>query len=294
MDAYNTYAAPTQAPQSSAETLVFLRPEQIRCRNTPRGRRNGGKTPKSGRNALIRLAESIKRYGILEPLAVRLATDEGGYPCYELLEGERRYRAACVAGVSKLPCRVLRADDKQCTQWAIFENLERDALNFFEKAEAFALLMRDFHLTQEEIARKLALSQSAIANKLRLLRLSRAERDCILQNGLSERHARALLRLTDEGQRMAILHEVTVHHLNVAQTEAKIEAFLAPKEAKGSLDFPDTPNGALPTKFALQDLRPLYNSIDRTLAIFRKTGMIANCHREEGSEGVKIVISIPK
>ncbi|MBQ3483409.1 MAG: ParB/RepB/Spo0J family partition protein [Clostridia bacterium] len=294
MEAYNIYNPSAQGAQSAAETLVFLRPEQIRCKSTRAQRKKGAAEARSGRNALIRLAESIKRYGILEPLAVRLVSDSAGYPYYELLEGERRYRAACIAGLAKLPCRVLRADDKQCAEWAVFENLEQNELNFFEKAEAFAHLMRDFHLTQEEIARKLSLSQSAVANKLRLLRLTKAERDCILQHGLSERHARALIRLTDEGQRLALLREITAHHLNVAQTEARIEAFLAPKPETEPTETVRAPSGALPQKFALQDLRPLYNSIDRTLAIFRKTGMAAECRHEERENGVEITIHIPK
>ena len=294
MDAYITYQS-TTAPQPTAETLVFLRPEQLRCARTSENRAAKSRTQaKNGRNALIRLAESIKRYGILEPLAVRLATDAAGFPYYELLEGERRYRAACIAGVAKIPCKVLRADDKQCAEWAILERLQRGEHNMFEMAESFSLLMRDFQLTQEEIARKLGLSQSAVANKLRLLRLTQEERTCILHHNLTERHARALLRLTEEGQRRAVMQEITRHKLNVAQTEAKIEAFLAPESATPPISCVPEATGIQPRKFAMRDLRPLYHSIDRTLSIFRKTGASVDCTHEENESGVRIIISIPK
>ena len=294
MDAYATYQ-PMPTPQPTAETLVFLRPEQLRSARMGENRTAKSRLEaKNGRNALIRLAESIKRYGVLEPLAVRLATDAAGFPYYELLEGERRFRAACIAGITKIPCKVLRADDKQCAEWAILERLERGEHNMFEMAESFSLLMRDFQLTQEEIARKLGLSQSAVANKLRLLRLTQEERAYILQNGLTERHARALLRLTEEGQRRAVLQEVARHKLNVAQTEAKIDAFLTPERSSPPVFHILESNGVQPRKFAMRDLRPLYNSIDRTLSIFRKTGASVDCTHEESESGVRIVISIPK
>lgn len=201
----------------SASHLIFLRCDQIHPnRSQPR--------VAFEQNSIIRLADSIKRYGILQPLSVRPAGDEeGNY--YELIAGERRYRAACLAGLSKIPCIVLRADDKQCAELAIIENLQREDLNMFEQAGAFRTLMQDFGLTQEEIARKMSMSQSAIANKLRLLKLEKEEREIILRAGLTERHARALLRLDTPEGREAALTAILEHRLNVAATEEWIDKY---------------------------------------------------------------------
>ena len=289
-----------KSPKSASESIIFLRSEQIR----PQRAENKSKFEQ---NTIIRLAQSIQRYGVLQPLSVRPESDENGYPYYELVAGERRYRAALLAGIAKIPCVILRADDIRCAELAVIEQIRHENLTMFEEAMAFHLLMRNYHLTQEDIARKIGLSQSAVANKLRLLRFTEAEQARILQGGLSERHARALLRLTDIHERAEILEQAIRNNCTVAATEALVEShitgqismangFLPPKSGTFKVVTPPQapPKGVLPRKFALQDLTPLYNSIDRTLAIFRKTGAAAECMRQESDSEVQIVIRIPR
>ena len=146
-------------------------------------------------NSIIRLADSIRRYGILQPLSVRRLSEEGYL--YELIAGERRLRAARSLGYCTVPCVIVEADEKMSAELAIIENLLREDLNMFEQAYGFRQLIDNYSMTQEEIARKISLSQSAVANKLRLLRLSYDEQRRIIEAELTERHARALLRLSD-------------------------------------------------------------------------------------------------
>ena len=310
--------------ENTTTGVIYLRPEQIR---SPSGGRKEGQD----RNAIIRISESIKRYGILQPLSVRLIGDFSGFPAYELLDGERRLRAARLLGLEKVPCSVVSGDERSSAIASIIDDLRQKHLQIFEQAAAFRLLTENYHLTQEEIARKVGVSQSAIANKLRLLRFSREEQHKILDAGLTERHARALLRLKDAKKRAFALEEVIAKSYNVADTEALIDAILSSEErcAQGEAEnvsretpyfaaeaakqtptnrpvrpqkpvvsmimTPETPpRGVCPRKFALQDLRPLYNSIERTLSIFRKTGQAVECRSEEGEDGVRIIIEIPR
>ena len=304
--------------------VLYLRPEQIRSHS-------GSKKEGQDRNAIIRISESIKRYGILQPLSVRLIGDFSGFPAYELVDGERRLRAARLLGLEKLPCTVVSSDEKSCAIASVIEDLRQKHLHFFEQAAAFRLLTENYRLTQEEIARKVGVSQSAIANKLRLLRFSREEQHKIRDVGLTERHARALLRLKNPQKRAFVLEEIIAKACNVADTEVLIDALLAAEKehlqeladtvsretslfASEKADIPckttpsttqkpvvsmiitpeTPPRGVCPRKFALQDLRPLYNSIERTLSIFRKTGQAVECRREEREDGVRIIIDIPR
>lgn len=296
-----------EAPKT-ADELVFLAPEQIRL--PERGRRN---PPRAEQNCIIRLSASVRRYGILDPLCVRPAADENGFPCYELTDGERRLRAARLCGLSRVPCRVVRPDAAETAKQTLIDRLCAGKTDFFTEAQAFSSLMSTYHMTQEEIARRLALSQSAVANKIRLLQFSPAEREQILRAGLSERHARALLRVRDMGQRRTLLDAVIRGALTVGATEALIDRFAASKQtphtASASAPAPVSPaadksapesgeraDGGEQTvgvrKFAVRDLRPLYNSIDRTLEIFRKTGAQTNCTHRETADGAEIVIRI--
>lgn len=153
--------------------------------------------------SLRSLSDSIRRYGILQPLTVR-RTDEG----YELIAGERRLRAAKIAGLREVPCLLARSSEEESALLALIENLQRRDLHYLEEAAAIARLIATYGLSQEQAAERLGKSQSAIANKLRLLRLSP---DCVRllrEHDLSERHARALLRLTDEEDRLKALQVI--------------------------------------------------------------------------------------
>lgn len=163
---------------------------------------------------LAELADSIRRHGILQPLTVR-RTKTG----WELVAGERRLRAAKLAGLDTVPCLQIRAEDQESALLALIENIQRKDLHYFEEAAAIAAYLRQSGVTQEEAAALLGRSPSALANKLRLLRLSPDCRKLLVENGLSERHARALLRLDDPEERLSALRHIIRAGLNVAQAE---------------------------------------------------------------------------
>ena len=175
--------------------------------------------------ALEELTQSIRIHGILQPLSVRRVGQH-----YELIAGERRYRAAQMAGLREIPCIVMRMDDRESGLAALLENLQRQDLNFLEEAQAFSQMMSRFSMSQEQIAKAVGKSQSAVANKLRLLRHSQPVLEKLLAHDLTERHARALLKLPSEEQKLAAISHIA--HLSVAQTERYIESLL-PKASPG-------------------------------------------------------------
>ena len=172
------------------------------------------------------LAQSIRANGILQPLLVR-ALENGQY---ELIAGERRLRAARLIGLSKVPCIVNSVSETDSATFAIIENLQRQNLDYFEEAEAMAVLINNYRMSQEELCKKLGKAQSTLSNKLRLLKLSEEMRYKISRAGLSERHARALLSLTDEVQRARALSIIIDRHLTVSESESLIEQMLRKNE----------------------------------------------------------------
>ena len=274
--------------------VVTLRTEQIILPQSPKKQKNPP-------NDIIRLAASIKKYGILEPLTVREREGSAIRAEYELISGEKRLRAAISAGLCTVPVIVAPTSAKIHAISGIFEHLRQEKLHIFEQAAAYRILIEDFALTQEEIAEKIGVSQSAIANKLRLLQLSRAEQQKIIAAQLTERHARALLRLKNTERRAFALDQIAKHRLTVAESEQLIEEMgkeTSTDRSNGESSTPvavpnHEPTGVIPQKFALQSLAPLYNSINKTLAIFRKTGASATMYHQETTQGVQIVIEIP-
>ena len=176
-------------------------------------------------NAIIRLADSIRRYGILQPLTVRPTEDDDLY-AYELIAGERRLRAAKMLGYFTVPCVIMATDESTSAEMAIIENLLREDLNMFEQAYGFQKLIENHSLTQDEVARRMSLSQSAVANKLRLLKLSFEEQKLILETNLTERHARALLKIDDKDLRLELIREFAAEKMNVRQSEEYIDGLL--------------------------------------------------------------------
>ena len=229
------------------------------------------------RERLSALRDSIMRYGILQPISVRRG--ESGF--YEIIAGERRYRAACDAGFLCVPAIIIDTDEEESAELAIIENLQRQDLNIFEQANAISSLISIYHMTQEEAAEKLSVSQSYVANKLRLLRFTNEERSLILDNALTERHARALLRLRDEKTRLSALRHVISYALNVASTERYVESLCAK---------------ALPKprqRFAIKNLRLFYNSVEHAADLMRTSGVPVNIDRDESSSDcVTIKITI--
>ncbi len=181
-------------------------------------------------NSIIRLADSIRRYGILQPLTVRRSDPDDSCK-YELIAGERRLRAARMLGYLTVPCIIKQADDKISAELAIIENLLREDLNMFEEAYGYKKLIENHRLTQEEVAKRMSVSQSSVANKLRLLKLSFEEQKLILDSGLTERHARALLRIEDPVERTKALKHIIESKLNVSAAEDHIEKFLSASNA---------------------------------------------------------------
>ena len=220
---------------------------------------------------LSELADSIRRHGILQPLSVR-RTEAG----WELVAGERRLRAAKLAGLSSVPCLRVEAEADESALLALIENIQRRDLHYLEEAAAIAAYLRRSGATQEEAAARLGRSPSALANKLRRL---------LVENGLTERHARALLRLEDEEERLDALRHMIRGHLNVAQTEQYIEKRLARLQA--------TPPAGRRI-FLLKDVRLFLNSLDRGLRLIREAGVGAESRREDTEDAILLTIRIPK
>jgi len=235
--------------------------------------------------AIIRLAESLRQYGMLQPLSVRRIMDEnvmdGGL--FQLVAGERRLRAAMLIGMSHVPCLIINADSKKSAEIAIIENIQRENLNMFEEANAIAALIKIYDMTQEQIAERLCCSQPYIANKLRILRLSAVERECIMKAGLTERHARAFLRISDEEKRTEVIRNAAARHLNVAATEEYVETVLN-----------ELTQGRTKRKYIIKDMRLFYNSIDKAVSILKKAGISAASTKNESEKEITLTIVIPK
>ena len=228
---------------------------------------------------LAELALSISQFGILQPLSVR-RTPEG----WELIAGERRLRAAELAGLTLVPCLPVEADDDSSALLALVENIQRKDLDVWEEAAALRQLIDVHHLSQEEAAQKVGKSQSAVANKLRLLKLPADVIDTLRANRLTERHARALLRLNSADLQRAAVEHIMKHNLNVAQTEAYIERLLTHRDA---------PRKAAPV-YRFRDVRLFLNTVKKSLAVMQSAGVNARCGREETDSEITLTIHIPK
>ena len=230
--------------------------------------------------ALRELADSISAYGILQPLTVR---DRGGV--YELVAGERRLRAARIAGLREVPCLIAEVGEEDAALLALIENLQRRDLDYMEEAAAIARLIRRYGLSQQQAAEKLGKSQPTIANKLRLLRLSAPVIDCLRQYGLTERHARTLLRLTDPEQQLAAARHIGKRGLNVAQTEQYIDRLTAENRTE--------PPRRRPT-YVIKDVRLFLNSVERGVRLMQSAGVGAEVGRRDTEEEILLTIHIPK
>ena len=226
--------------------------------------------------AIFRLADSIRNHGLIQPLTVR-KTEEG----YELIAGERRLRALKMLGYKEAPCILVCADEKNSAVLAITENLQRSDLNIFEEAEAISKLIDKWGVTQSEAALRLGISQSAVANKIRILRLSQKEQDLIVENSLTERHARALVRIKDEQKRLCALKTVIRRKMNVHQCEKFVERTLnGQKECR--------------TKMVFKDLRIFTNTINMAIDTMRRSGVKVEALKGECDEFIEYKIKIPK
>ena len=223
--------------------------------------------------ALAELSESIQRHGILQPLSVRRA----GLG-YELIAGERRLRAAQMAGLTEIPCIVMQMDDRESGMAAMIENLQRQDLDFIEEAQGIASLMQLYDMNQDQAARMLGKSQSAVANKLRILRHSDTVLAALREGNLTERHARALLRLTKEEDRLSAIAEIVRQGMSVARTEKFIDGLLTAPQNK-------------PQK---SDVSSFLNNLTQSLQKIQRSGVGAVSERRETDTQIVLTITIPK
>ncbi len=223
--------------------------------------------------ALEELADSIRQHGILQPLSVR-RVGAG----YELIAGERRLRAAQMAELTEIPCIVMSMDEKESTMAAMIENLQRQDLDFVEEAMGIARLMDTCSMSQEQAAKVLGKSQSAVANKLRILRHSPQVLEALRKANLTERHARALLKLHQEWEKMHAIQQITRLDMNVARTEKYIQELLT-----GQVESPKTVN-----------VRSFLNHLNQSLQRIQESGISAISERRETEGEIVLTITIPK
>lgn len=245
--------------------VVFLPPKAIRP-NPEQPRKH------FRQEQLEELSQSIRRHGILQPISVRRV--EAGY---ELIAGERRLRAGILAGLTEIPCIIMRMDAQEAALTALVENLQRQDLDFVEQARGISRLLGQYSLSQEQAAAMLGLSQSAVANKLRLLRHSPQVLDALLAGGLTERHGRALLKLPEE-QKLPAIRQILRQNMSVARTESYIDALLQQRDKS-----PERVNLGL-----------FLQNIHRSLAKIQLSGVAAVSERRETDKQIVLTITIPK
>lgn len=235
--------------------------------------------------SLEELCESIKQYGVIQPINVRKLSSN----MYELVAGERRLRAATMAGLKEIPAIIIDINENDSAVIALIENLQREDLSYMEEAEGYNNLISDHGFTQEELAAKIGKSQSTIANKIRLLKLPPLVKKILADNSLTERHARALLKLHDEQLQLKVLKNVCEKGLNVKKTEDLVEKAIErftrqeiEKKSKGKF-----------TK-AIKDIRIFVNTIKQSIELMKKSGVDAKAAQFDRGSYVEFIVRIPK
>jgi ParB family chromosome partitioning protein len=237
------------------------------------------------KSSLEELCESIKQFGVIQPINVRRISPGN----YELVAGERRLRAAIMAGLKEIPAIIVNVNDNESAIMALIENLQREDLTYMEEAEGYSSLISDHGLTQEELAQKIGKSQSTIANKIRLLRLPVMVKKMLADNNLTERHARALLKLHDEQLQLKVLKHVCEKGLNVKRTEELVDKAIErfaqrQKEKQPEKRF---------TK-SIKDIRIFINTIKQALDLMKKNGVNVKAAQIDRGEYLEFVIRIHK
>jgi ParB family chromosome partitioning protein len=225
------------------------------------------------------LAESISQNGILQPLTVRRCSDK-----YELIAGERRLRAAKQCGYEVVPCIILDISDRNSAILALVENIQREDLSFFDEAIAIEKLITYYGMTQEDAAAKLGKAQSTIANKLRILRLTLDERCMIVKYNLTERHARALLKLASPVERLNVLERVVKNNLNVERTERLVEEYIGSQRQKESYKQRSK---------VFQNVKLFVNTINRAVETMQAAGISADSKKIQNEDYIEYRVRIP-
>lgn len=233
---------------------------------------------------LDELAKSIQEYGVIQPIIVR-QTDEG----YELVAGERRLRASQSLERQYIPAIVRSYSDRDSAELALIENLQRENLNYFEEAEGYKSLIKEFQLTQEDIAKRVGRSQSTIANKLRLLKLAPEVKENIYPELITERHSRALLKLTTVDLQLEALKEIYERELNVRDTDCLVEELLA----RENIEDPAKPAGKKILRI-FKDMRIYVNTIKQAVSAIEGAGLDVKMKEIEHDDHIEVVITIPK
>lgn len=228
---------------------------------------------------LEELAASIAENGVIQPISVRRSHNG-----YEIVAGERRWRASKMAGLLKIPAIIVEADEQKSALFALLENLQREDLSFFEIAQGYQRIIRERGITQEELAKKLGKSQSTVANKLRLLRFAPQVRTLISDYSLTERHARALLHLTSEELQCTAARTIYEQQLNVKQSEELVKDMLNLKSSK---------NRRIRIS-AYHDMRIFTNTIKQAVDIMRENGVQADMKEKSFEWGTEYVIKVKK
>lgn len=235
------------------------------------------------KQSLEELSQSIKTYGLIQPISVRQLCEES----YELVAGERRLRASEIAELDEIPAIIVDYKDQDSAMIALIENLQREDLNFVEEAEGYYNLIKDHGFTQQELAEKLGKSQSTIANKLRILKLSDDIKKSLIDNNLTERHARALLKVPDDDIKREVLNKVIKEDLTVKKTEKLIEDILDDLTREEKSEPSQNIKGLINFKIYLNTLKNAYNAI-------KETGIEAKYKEKDMGDHIEVIVQIPK
>ena len=225
------------------------------------------------------LAQSIRQNGMIQPIAIRI-NEEGRY---ELISGERRLRASRLVGIPRIPCIIMDANSSKSALFALIENIQRTELGFFEEAQAIEKLITEHGMTRDEVCKKLGLAPPTVSNKLRLLRLPEEIRLRIIQENLSERHARELLRLTTLNQVERALSIIAEKHLTVAESEKLITQILNNDNKRRQ-----------PPMKLFKDVRIFVNTLNHAVDTMRRAGIEADSAKSETDEYIEYIVRIPK
>ena len=248
--------------------------------------------------ALQELAESIANHGVIQPVTLRRV---GGL--FELIAGERRLRATQMAGLKAIPAIVVDADGEESAVLALIENIQRENLSYMEEALGYLKLAQEYHMTQEEIAKLMGKTQSAVANKLRILRLCGETKRILAEYGLTERHARALLRLSEEEQQVQTAKLIAVKGMNVRETEEYIENLLIKQQEVlpgRCLPLSGTVKGEVKNRLTrprikrfIRDIRLFTNTVNRAALYMKEAGVPVQVAENKNEGYYEMVIRVP-
>lgn len=264
---------PTMTKSRQSYKVVYVKPEDIE-RNPMQPRKSFIE------DDIAQLADSIKQNGLLQPLTVRRTNKS----TYQLIAGERRLRASIVVGLNHVPCIVMDVSERSSAILALVENIQRENLSYFDEAVAIYSLIEAYGLTQEDAALKLGRAQSTIANKLRLLQYSEEERKMLFDNNLTERHARAFLRIKDLEMRIKAIETTIKRGLNVEKTEQLIENMIAEKRENEMFQK---------RCVVFRDVRLFVNSINKAIETMKAAGIDANSKKTQTDDYIEYVVRIP-